>query len=355
MTRNLMREEIRALQAYAVADASGLIKLDAMENPFAFPAELRAGLAEAVAKASLNRYPSADGAALKSALRQAMRVPEEFDILLGNGSDEIIQMLALAVAKPGATVLSVEPAFVMFRMIATFAGLGYAGVPLNADFTLDQDAWHSAIREKRPALIFMASPNNPTGNAFSHAEIEGTIQAGREVGALVVVDEAYFAFSETHFLDHAPSHDNVVVMRTVSKLGLAGLRLGLLMGRRAWLDEFDKVRLPYNINALTQAAATFALGHYDALLAQARTLVQERARMSKALSNLRGIMVYPSQANFILIRVPEAASTFDKLLAARILVKNPGKSHPLLANTLRLTIGTPHENDALLAVLKQAL
>ncbi len=353
MSRELVREEIRALQAYPVPDAAGFIKLDAMENPFAFPAGLREGLAAALAEAALNRYPSADAATLKSALRRAMRIPDELDLLLGNGSDEIIQMLALAVARPGATILSVEPAFVMFRMIATFAGMGYAGVPLNADFSLDREAWLAAIHRLRPALVFLASPNNPTGNTFSNVEIEATIAAAREVGALVVIDEAYFAFADTPFLPEIGKHDNAVLMRTVSKLGLAGLRLGLLVGKRKWVAEFDKVRLPYNINALTQAAATFALAHQDALLAQARRLVGERARVAAALAALPGVTVFPSQANFLLVRVPDAAATFDHLLAARILVKNTAKSHPLLANTLRLTIGTPEENDALLAALRQ--
>ncbi|MBL8521146.1 MAG: histidinol-phosphate transaminase [Betaproteobacteria bacterium] len=357
MNADLVRDEIRALHAYPVADARGFIKLDAMESPFAFPASLRAGLADALAGASLNRYPSADAAELKAALRRAMRIPDALDILLGNGSDEIIQLLALAVARPGATILSVEPAFVMFRMIATYAGLGYTGVPLNPDFTLDRSAWRAAIRDTRPALIFLASPNNPTGNAFPPEDIEATIEAARAVGALVVIDEAYFAYADTDFLGHVAQHDNVVLMRTVSKLGLAGLRLGLLVGRREWLEQFDKVRLPYNINALTQAAATFALAppHYASLLAQARGLVEERARVRAALCTLPGVTVHPSQANFVLIRVADAAATFEKLLAARILVKNTSKSHPLLAGTLRLTIGAPHENDALLAALRQAV
>jgi histidinol-phosphate aminotransferase len=354
MNLNLVRDEVRALHAYPVANAAGFIKLDAMENPFAFPEDLRAGLADALAKASLNRYPSAGAAELKDALRRAMRIPDELDILLGNGSDEIIQMLALAVARPGATILSVEPAFVMFKMIATFAGLKYQGVPLNADFTLNRTAWLSAIREAKPALIFLASPNNPTGNVFPHDDIDATLQVASEVGALVVIDEAYFAFSDSHFLGDIARYDNAVLMRTVSKLGLAGLRLGLLIGKREWLNEFDRLRLPYNINALTQAAATFALSHYDAFLAQTRTLVSERARVSAALAGIAGVTVYPSQANFILIRVLDAAATFEKLLAARILVKNTSKSHPLLVNTLRLTIGTPAENDALLSALEIA-
>jgi histidinol-phosphate aminotransferase len=350
--KRIVRKDISALSAYPVAHAEGFIKLDAMENPFALPQELKAGLAEALARASLNRYPAADGAALKHALRTAMDIPAACDILLGNGSDEIIQILALAAAKPGATILSVEPAFVMFRMIAAFAGLRYVGVPLNADFTLDGKAWCEAITREKPALIFLASPNNPTGNVFSRKEIEATIAAATSAQSLLVIDEAYYPFADENFMHAIAQCENTVLMRTVSKLGLAGLRLGFLVGRREWLNEFEKLRLPYNINALTQAAATFALTHYAAFSAQAQTIKTERARVAGRLDAMPHVTRFESQANFILIRVADAQRTFESLLKAKILVKNTARAHPLLANTLRLTIGTPAENDALLSALE---
>lgn len=351
---SIIRPEILALSSYHVQPAAGLIKLDAMENPFPFPGELRAGLAAALADVSLNRYPPAGAEVLKQAIRVAMKVPDELDILLGNGSDEIIQLIAMAAARPGAALLSVEPAFVMFRMIATFCGLRHVGVPLCADFSIDQEAWISAIRQHRPAITFLASPNNPTGNLFARESIRATIAAAAEHGGLVVIDEAYFAFSPESFLDEVGDHANAVLMRTVSKLGLAGIRLGMLFGRKAWLDQFDKLRLPYNINALTQAAAIFAMQHYDALLAQAATLQSERSRLAAALAGLPGVTVFPSAANFILIRVADAGKTFTALLSRKILVKNTGSAHPLLADTLRLTVGTPAENDALIAALTES-
>ncbi len=351
----IIRDEIAALAAYHVQAAAGLIKLDAMENPFAFPESLRAGLAEALAGAALNRYPSAAADELKDAIRGAMNIAPDLDILLGNGSDEIIQIIAMACAKPGAALLSVEPAFVMFKMIATFCGLEYIGVPLKADFDIDTEAMLAAIDAKKPAVTFIAYPNNPTGNLFDRAAIARIIAACEQHGGLVVIDEAYFAFSRESFLHDIEKYPNAVLMRTVSKLGLAGARLGMLIGRRVWLAEFDKLRLPYNINVFTQAAGTFALQHYGALLAQAEMLKTERARLAAALDQISGITRFPSEANFILVRVADADKTFKALLSRKILVKNTSKSHASMVNTLRLTIGTPAENDAMIAALNESL
>ncbi len=355
MSIDIIRPEIQALSSYHVQNASGLIKLDAMENPFAFPEALRGGLAQALATASLNRYPSASAGELKDEIRRAMRIPPELDILLGNGSDEIIQLIAMAVAKPGTRLLSVEPAFVMFKMIATFCGLEYVGVPLHADFSLDGTAVLAAIEREQPAVTFIAYPNNPTGNLFDRESIREIIAGAGQYGGLVVIDEAYFAFAQESFLDEITGYPNAVLMRTVSKLGLAGIRLGMLIGHAKWLAQFDKLRLPYNINVLTQVAAGYAIQHYDALLAQTDILKIERGRVAKALDLIEGIQRFVSEANFILIRVSDATQTFQRLLSRKILVKNMSASHPLLTNTLRLTIGTPAENDALIAALQDSI
>jgi histidinol-phosphate aminotransferase len=356
---SIIRDEIRALSAYHVQDASGFIKLDAMENPYDFPDSLRDGLAAHLAPASLNRYPDAEGRELKAALRQAMQIPAECEILLGNGSDEIIQMIAMAAAKPGATILSVEPAFVMFKMIATYCNLNYVGVPLREDFSIDREAMLAAISKYKPAVTFIAYPNNPTGNLFARDDIDAIINAS---SGLVVIDEAYFAFSSQTYLHDVLKYKNVMLMRTVSKLGLAGLRLGLLIGRREWLGEIDKVRLPYNINALTQAAAIFALNHIDAFNAQAASLVAEREMLDQALRamlvNSPSGAAFASEANFILIRVPDSAKTFAALRERKILVKHTGASgtsQPLLQNTLRLTVGSKDENRALLDALAESI
>lgn len=344
----LIRPEILALSAYPVPSSEGFIKLDAMENPYAFPAELKPELMESLAAVSFNRYPDAGASELRTAIRDAMAIPDSLDIVLGNGSDEIIQMIAAAVAKPGATLMSFEPSFVMFKMIATFCGLRYVGVPLTADFEIDMNAVRIAINKRQPAVTFIAYPNNPTGNLFNRDAIREIIRLSP---GLVVIDEAYFAFSSDSFLGEIANHPNAVLMRTVSKLGLAGLRLGLLAGHPQWIREFDKLRLPYNVNSLTQAAATFALKHYDALLAQAASLRKTRADLLASLRDVPGVTAFASEANFVLLRVPDSEKVFEGLRSRKILVKHTGASHPLLANTLRVTIGTPSENAAFVKAL----
>ncbi len=348
---DIIRPEIAALSAYHVAPATGMLKLDAMENPYPLPDDLQQEMGRRLSSAAMNRYPDPQATALVTQLRAALKLPVDQSVLLGNGSDEIIQMLAMAVAKPGAVLMGVDPSFVMYRMIATFCGMRYVGVPLNADFTLNEAALLEAITEHQPPLIFLAYPNNPTGNSFDPAAMRRIIQAAP---GLVVVDEAYHAFASDSFMPHLAEFDNVVVMRTLSKLGLAGLRLGFLVGAPAWIGEIDKVRLPYNINVLTQIATELALEHIDLFNAQAAILRKERERLFNALPEL-GVSVYPSQANFILGRVGNAPRTFQRLKEAGILIKNLHGGHPLLDNCLRFTVGTPEDNDRVLAALPAAL
>lgn len=348
----IFRPEILALSAYHVPPASGMVKLDAMENPYSLPPELRDEIALLAASAPINRYPDASAAALKATLREALAVPAGMDIMLGNGSDEIIQILALACAKPGAVLMSVEPAFVMFRMIATFAGMGYAGVPLKADFSLDVNAMLAAITRHQPAVIFIAYPNNPTGNLFDAGAISRIIEAAPGV---VVMDEAYHAFADASFMDELAQYSNLLLMRTLSKLGLAGLRLGLLIGRPEWLSQLEKLRLPYNVGIVTQLIAERVLQHHDILLQQAAAIRIERAAMSERLAALGGIDVFPTDANFILFRVNQASQVFQALKKRGILIKNLDGTHPLLKNCLRVTVGTPNENTQFLGALQALL
>jgi histidinol-phosphate aminotransferase len=355
--QRVVRDEIRALEAYHVPDPQEWVKLDAMENPYAWPTELEAPLAAALATAAVNRYPDAAARALTVAIRRAFHVPTHLDILLGNGSDELIQIIAMSAAKPGAVLLSVEPAFVMFRMIASFAGLQYVGVPLKADtFALDEAAMLQAIAVHQPAVIFLAFPNNPTGNLFDVGAVERIIRAAPGV---VVIDEAYFAFSSVSLLARMGEFPNAVLMRTVSKLGLAGLRLGMLIGAPEWIAEWNKLRLPYNINSLTQAAATLALDHLPLFYAQTARIVAQRTRVAATLSallaDIPGAQVWPSEANFILVRLPLAEQVFAQLKSHHILVKHTGPAHALLRDTLRITIGTEAENSQLLTALTAIL
>lgn len=348
----LIRPEILALSAYHVPDATGMVKLDAMENPYRLPEALGAELGALAAQTALNRYPDPQAHGLKATLRAACGVPAGADLLLGNGSDELIQIVAMALARPGATLLAPEPSFVMYRMIAGFCGLRYVGVPLRADFTLDDEALLAAVVRERPALVFVAYPNNPTGNLFPAAALEALLRAAP---GLVVIDEAYHAFAGASFLARLAEFPNLLVMRTLSKQGLAGLRLGYLAGRPDWIAQFDKLRLPYNINVLTQALAERVLREPQALAAQAEAIVAERARLMERLARLPGVRPYPSQANFILLRVAQAPAVFARLKERRILIKNLHGSHALLADCLRVTVGTADENDTFLANLGDSL
>ncbi len=346
-----IRPAINALKAYAVQDATGYIKLDAMENPYPWPTHLNEAWIDILNAVALNRYPDPQAEVLQAALIEAFDIPADMQLILGNGSDEIIQMIALTLAGEGRTVLSVEPGFAMYRIIATCCGLDYCGVPLQPDdFSLDMPAMLQAIQERQPAVIYLAYPNNPTGNLFADEDIQQIIQTAP---GLVVIDEAYAPFTDTSYMSQLGRYDNLAVMRTVSKMGLAGLRLGLLAGPADWLEGFNKVRLPYNINSLTQASATFALQHKAVFDAQAIQICTERERLLQAFTNMPGITAYPSQANFILIRTPpgQATSWFDGLKQQGILIKNMQGAHPLLQDCLRPTVGTPAENTALLQAL----
>ena len=353
---NVIREDIRADTAYAVPDASGFIKLDAMENPYELPRELREELGRRLADAVLNRYPVASYATLKEKVQDKLGIPAGYDVLLGNGSDELIQIVATTVAnqKRRATVLAPVPAFVMYARSAQFAGADFVGVTLKADFSLDMEAMLAAIALHQPAVVFLAYPNNPTGNLFSIADIDAIIAAVGDKG-IVVIDEAYQPFAGTTLMHLLLAHANVVVMRTVSKLGLAGIRLGYMTAHPQLLAEFEKVRPPYNVNVLTQVAAEFVLDHIEVLDAQAASIIAERERMIPELAALAGVEVFPSKANFLALRVPDADDVCAKLYASKVLIKNLSKMQGPLANCIRVTVSTPEENSAFLNALKAAL
>jgi histidinol-phosphate aminotransferase len=343
---------VRAMSAYHVPSADGMVKLDAMENPFSLPPALARQLGERLAAVALNRYPPADPAAFKRRLAQAVSLPAGMALMLGNGSDELIHLVIQGCAKPGATVLSPWPSFVMYDMSARFDGCRFVGVPLKADFVLDRAAMLAAIAEHRPAVIFIAWPNNPTGNLFDRTTVEVIIDAAP---GLVVLDEAYLPFAQDTWLPQLAARPNLLVLRTLSKLGLAGIRLGYLCGDPAWIGEFDKLRPPYNVNVLTLATADLLLDHLDVLDAQAAQLRAERARVLAALRGLPGVTAFDTAANFILLRVSDPDRVFARMKQQGILIKNVSRMHPLLAGCLRTTVGAPPENDAFVAALTAAL
>jgi histidinol-phosphate aminotransferase len=346
-----IRVDVRALARYEVPDASGYIKLDAMENPYALSVELAQALGVALSRVPVNRYPDADGRAVKDALRNALSLPADAALLLGNGSDELIQIVTSTVARRDAAVLAPEPSFVMYRRNALMAQAPFEAVALRSDFSLDAEAMLRTIARTRPALVFLAYPNNPTGNLFDAADVERVVRAAP---GLVVIDEAYHAYADASFMPRVLDFPNLIVIRTVSKIGMAGLRLGYAVGHPDWIAEFDKLRPPYNVGSLAQTALPLLLEHADVFARQAEAICAERARVSAGLAKL-GAHAFPTKTNFVLARLPDADAAFAALRAAKILVKNLHGAHPLLAQCLRITIGTPAENDALLDVLGRHL
>jgi histidinol-phosphate aminotransferase len=352
----VVRPEIQAMQAYHVADAAGLVKLDLMESPYGLPPELAAEVGKVVAQLSLNRYPIPTATRLRALIREVMQVPAGHDVLLGNGSDECIQYITATVAREGAVVMAPAPSFAMFSAHAFFFRLRFVGVPLREDFTLDVEAFLAAMQKDKPALVWIAYPNNPTGNAFPVADIERILRAAP---GLVVIDEAYQPFAGGTFMPRLAEFENLVVMRTVSKIGMAGLRLGYVCGRPEWIDAFNKARSPFNISVVTEAVSIKLLENKKVLDEQAAKVLAERERVRPELERIPGLKVYPSVANFFLARVqgPPGAGTrvFDSVKAQGVLVKNFSGGLPALENCLRLSIGTPDENRILLAALREAM
>ena len=353
--KKTIRQDVQSMHAYAIQDSAGLVKLDAMENPFRLPEHLQRELGERLGRVAINRYPVGCVADVIAALSSYVDLPAGCRLMLGNGSDELISLLALACDLPGAVVLAPLPGFVMYEMSAKLQGLKFAGVPLTADFELDEPAMLAAIETHRPALTYIAYPNNPTANLFDEGAVERIVAAVGAQDGLVVIDEAYQPFSSRSWMGRVARHEHVLVMRTLSKFGLAGVRLGYMVGAATLIAEIDKVRPPYNISALNAEATLFALTHADEFAHQAEVLRAERAKLLEALRRLPGTTPFPSEANMILVRVPDSKMSFEGMRARGVLVKNIEGLHPLLKNCLRLTVGTPQENVLMVDALKASL
>ena len=351
----VIRQDVQAMHAYAIQPSAGLVKLDAMENPFRLPPDLQYELGQRLGRVAINRYPTQCVAAVVAALTGYANVPATCGVMLGNGSDELINLLAMACDVPGNTILAPLPGFVMYEMSARLQGLRFVGVPLTAAFELDEAAMLEAIEAHRPAITYLAYPNNPTANLFDDRIVERIVAAVGAQDGLVVFDEAYQPFSSRTWMQRMAGQEHVLVMRTLSKFGLAGVRLGYMAGAAALIAEIDKVRPPYNIGVLNAEATLFALENADEFARQAAILRDERARLQQALAQIAGVTPFPSEANMILVRVPDSRAAFEGMKARGVLVKHIAGLHPLLANCLRLTVGTPQENRLMIDALKASL
>jgi histidinol-phosphate aminotransferase len=351
----LVRADVRALQAYKVQAAEGLIKLDVMENPHRLPTALQAELGRRLGAVAINRYPAERTLQLREALAAHADCPADCALVLGNGSDELITLLTQALAQPGAVVMAPLPSFVMYELTAKLQGLRFVGVDLRPDFQLDREAMLAAIARDKPALLWLAYPNNPTGTLWADADIAALVEAMAPDGptpGLVVMDEAYQPFASKDSRQWLLRHPHVAIMRTMSKFGLAGVRVGYLLARRELSEEIDKLRPPFNLSVLNTEAALFALEHEAVYAIQAISIRSQRERLMRALQQLSGVTAFPSEANMVLARFADAAATFAQLKERGILVKNVSSMHPLLANCLRLTVGTPEETTSLIEALQ---
>ncbi|MBI4356801.1 MAG: histidinol-phosphate transaminase [Gammaproteobacteria bacterium] len=351
---SFVRKDILDLQAYSTAHPTKGILLHAMENPYDWPIDLKTALLTELSTLSLNRYPDGEADLLKTELRQSLGLPNHLDILLGNGSDECLQILFLTFQNSERGLFTIEPTFVMYKTIATVVGLPYHSEPLDPNFTLDREKCLATIRKVQPALIVLSYPNNPTASCFSEADIRLLLEAAP---GMVVLDEAYYPFSQKTFITELEQFPNLLILRSFSKMGLAGLRLGYAVGNSKIIALLNKVRLPYNLNAITQSIARFAIRHEDVFKAQVGKIVQNREVLYQALQALPGLTVWPSEANFIVLRTPagRALTIFESLKKNNIFIKCLDGTHPLLQDVLRVSVGTEIENHRFLEILKTLL
>ncbi len=356
-TSALLRPELAELKSYLPVPGHFDVRLDANEAPAMLSPAARARLAEVASQVAWERYPDATIGSLREALAaRCGAAPDQ--VLVGVGSDEIITLLLTALAKPKGlepTILTTTPSFVMYRMSARVRGQRVIEVPLDHHWDLNEDGMLRAIDMAEPSLIFIASPNNPTSTMASPDRLTRVIEsAGR---ALVVVDEAYVDYSNRNQLELLSRYENVAVLRTLSKIGFAALRVGWLLGHPALVRELDKARLPYNIPTPSQALARVALTElHEEIAATCRAVVAERERVAQALGKLEGIVVAPSQANFLWFETTrEAAALYDGLAERGVLIRSFHNRGGRLAHCLRVTIGTREENDRFLDTFQSCL
>lgn len=340
--KRFVRPNIRSLSAYEVKEIPCKVKLDANESPYGFKEALKV-----LKSIKTNRYPDPEAMFLKKIVSRDFRIKTE-NILLGNGSDELIYYL---ITTFGGPVLYPIPTFSMYGIIAQAIGENRIEVPLDEEFDLDINKILKTIRKEKPKLIFLSSPNNPTGNCFSLDRILRIIESSSL--SIVVIDEAYQPFASVKgFIPLLEDYKNLVIMRTLSKIGLAGLRVGFLIANEKIINEVNKVRLPFNINSLSQTVAIEVLKDRKILKSYIKSIISERNRLFNELAKIKGVSPYPSEANFILFRVKEPDRIYERLLEKGVLVRN---IKGVADGCLRVTVGTPEENRIFLKVLKEVI
>ncbi|MCY4378459.1 MAG: histidinol-phosphate transaminase [Candidatus Dadabacteria bacterium] len=344
--KSRISKSVRSISAYSVPRIDCSVKLDGNESPYDLEGEEKLALSERLAKLPVNRYPDPEALDVRTSLSRAVGFSVD-GILLGNGSDEIIQMIVEVLGGKSGRVLVPSPTFSMYRITSLLLGKQVTEVELDESFDIDLEQTLETIRAQDPDIVFLATPNNPTGNSFSEEKVLEILEAS---GGAVVVDEAYCDFSKKSYIPHIDKYENLLVLRTMSKIGFAGARLGALFARPQIADEVNKARLPYNINSLSQQVMSFALENPEVIERKISLILSERERVRASLERIEEIYVYPTDANFFLVRVPDADFLFTELVKNDILVRRfEGRGR--LANCLRITVGTSDENDRLTEAL----
>ena len=348
---DLICEKVKNLKAYQVETVKEGIKLHANENPYSPSPELTKRILERLESLDLNRYPDPDCKNLKTVISARIKVNSN-QIVIGNGSDELIQNLMQVFCNEGDTIAFPGPTFAMYAIIAEGMGLKVETYPLNNNWEFEAKSLLKSLVASQARIVFISYPNNPTGNCFSRTEIQELVE---NFQGIVVLDEAYYDFSGLTFLEEMKDHNNLVILRSLSKIGLAGLRVGYGIFPSILADEINKIRMPYNSNSISQIAAEELLNNFSLVQNQIDSIKHERTRLIKELSKIESISTFPSDANFILFQTTNnGEKVFKKLMEYGILIRNLG-THPMLSNCLRVTIGTKAENDQFLKLLIKAI
>jgi len=343
----MFSNRIKLLKAYKTETTPCTIKLSSNENPFDLEEFIKLELLEVIKKIEFNRYPDPHATKLRQTLAKLYDIEPE-NIMVCNGSDEAIEYLMLAIGELNEGVLIPKPTFPMYEVLANVLGRPIYEVALDRDFQMEKNSLQKAISLK-PSLAFISNPNNPTGNLFKDEDINFIREH-----AFCVVDEAYYDFCGKTYIKEAIKHDNIALMRTLSKIGLASLRVGALIGTKEFIKEISKLKMPFNVSVTSQAMADYIISnHIDTIKNQIKMIVEERHRLKEELLNI-GIKVYDSCANFFLVEVKDADFIHKSLIQKGILTRNISYL-PNLENHIRISIGKKEENDALIKALKEIL
>ena len=356
---NFVKKSVQELKPYHVENISCRVKLDAMESPYPLSEYLMKKVIEGIGRIKINRYPDPQASRLKSIISSQTGISAD-SIIIGNGCDELIQMILTVFGEEGDKVLFPAPTFSMYGIIAKSLSLKTEVILLGEDWELPLDKFLHEIERIKPKVIFISYPNNPTGNCFDKKSILKILQKAK---GIVVIDEAYNDFSKKTFLSYLKEFKNLIILRTLSKIGMAGLRVGYLMADKEICRELNKVRLPYNSNSVSQEIASIILKNRAEIQKQIEDIMLERDRLTERLKEIKGIKPYPSETNFILFKLVVSESNltvrngkdmFLRLANSGILVRNFG-SDSYLKDCLRVTVGTHEENNEFLDVIQKSM